>query len=141
MSCDTFVVLPANDNVPVLFAKNSDREPTEAQNIVHLKRATHKAGSMVNCQRLSIKQVAETFDVVLFQPHWLWGGEMGVNEHSVCIGNEAVFTNSKFTSNKPVTFVCLLLSSLKARIANLGRTVFDWNGFASIGVGTFEKCT
>lgn len=106
MSCDTFVVLPASSDEPILFGKNSDREATEAHNIVFLKGAQHKPGAMVNCQRLSILQVAQTFDVVLFQPHWLWGGEMGVNEHSVCIGNEAVFTNSKYTSKKPVsTFV------------------------------------
>lgn len=43
------------------------------------------------CTYIEIEQVAHTYAVVLSRPAWLWGAEMGANEHQVCIGNEAVW--------------------------------------------------
>lgn len=43
------------------------------------------------CTYIEIDQVPETYAVVLSRPAWLWGAEMGANEHGVCIGNEAVW--------------------------------------------------
>lgn len=82
--CDTVVVVP--EQGPVWFAKNSDREPSEAQ--------------LVECHDGSAGQgvpdglpLAPTrFRTVVSRPAWMWGCEMGVNEHGVAIGNEAVFT-------------------------------------------------
>ena len=44
---------------------------------------------------IEIAQVPHTHAVVLAKPYWIWGAEMGVNEHGVSIGNEAVFTKAQ----------------------------------------------
>ncbi len=90
--CDTFVTLPDRANKQaILFAKNSDREPDEAQAIVRIP-ATQHPERMVRCTYIEVPQVKETFEVLLSKPFQMWGAEMGANEHGVVIGNEAVFT-------------------------------------------------
>jgi secernin len=91
--CDTFVALAgttASDGV--LLAKNSDREPNEAHQVVHVPGAEHPPEEELRCTYLTIPQVARTHAVLLAKPYWIWGAEMGANEHGVVIGNEAVFT-------------------------------------------------
>lgn len=91
--CDTFVALGnATRDGSVIFGKNSDREPNEAQELVLMPHAQHPRDSEVKCTYITIPQVAETYAVLLSKPFWIWGAEMGANEHGVVIGNEAVFT-------------------------------------------------
>jgi secernin len=91
--CDTMVALGnATADGSVLFAKNSDREPNEAQYMLHIPAADHDAGSQVQCTYIQIPQVGHTNSVLLSKPFWMWGAEMGANEHGVVIGNEAVFS-------------------------------------------------
>jgi secernin len=76
----------------IWFAKNSDREPGEAQIIEHLPRVNHHTAKTLQCTYLEIPQSAETNEVLLSRPFWMWGAEIGSNEHGVTIGNEAVWT-------------------------------------------------
>lgn len=94
--CDTMVALgPAGADGATLFAKNSDREPDETQNLVILPGSRHEPGETVKCTYISIPQAEETYAVLLCRPFWMFGAEMGANEHGVVIGNEAVFTKEK----------------------------------------------
>ena len=91
--CDTFVALAnATRDGSVIFGKNSDREPNEAHELVLIPRATHDSSAQVKMTYISIPQVRETNAVLLSKPFWIWGAEMGANEHGVVIGNQAVFT-------------------------------------------------
>ncbi len=91
--CDTLVAAGSvTADGSVLFAKNSDREPNEAHELVILPHARHSPGSAVRCTYIEIPQADETFAVLLAKPFWIWGAEMGANEHGVVIGNEAVFS-------------------------------------------------
>lgn len=95
--CDTLVAMQdAVRDGSVILAKNSDREPNEAQNITFIPAAEHLPGSMVRCTYIEIPQVSRTFAALLSRPFWMFGAEMGVNEHSVAIGNEAVFTKEQY---------------------------------------------
>lgn len=91
--CDTIVAVPpATADGAVWFGKNSDREPGEAQIVEHLPAQKINAPGALRCTYVELPQAAETYEVVLSRPFWMWGAEMGANSRSVAIGNEAVFT-------------------------------------------------
>ena len=89
-SCDTFAISKALANCSSnLLAKNSDRPIGEAQALCYYPPADHPDNALLQCTHLQIPQVRQTYAVLGSRPYWIWGFEMGVNEHGVCIGNEA----------------------------------------------------
>ena len=89
--CDTHVLI--KDNM-VFFAKNSDREPGEAQLVVRALPVLNDHAKKLKTTYITIDQVPRRHGVVLSKPFWLWGAEMGANDRGVVIGNEAIFSRA-----------------------------------------------
>ena len=112
--CDTIVATSgATADGTVLFGKNSDREPNEAHHVISIPAEDHSPGSQVSCTYINIPQVAHTNALLLAKPFWMWGAEMGANEHGVAIGNEAVFTKEPYEKGKSLTGMDLLRLALE----------------------------
>jgi len=115
--CDTFVALrDATANGSVLLAKSADTEINEAQHVLKLPRQEYPEGAMLRLTHLVIPQARTTHEVLLDKSFWLYGGEIGVNEHGVAIGNEAVFSNLK--SDKDGVILIDLLRLMLERTQN-----------------------
>ncbi len=87
--CDTQVLRHGD---VTFFAKNSDREPDEPQSIHYYPAVRSDSSPTVDTTYITVEQVPDRHAMILSQPSWIWGAEMGVNEHGLVIGNEAVFT-------------------------------------------------
>ncbi|MBK8821032.1 MAG: hypothetical protein IPN58_00095 [Anaerolineales bacterium] len=97
--CDTLIATKlSTSNGIAIFGKNSDRPVNEGQSMVYFPAQTYNAGSVLKCTYIEIPQVEKTHAVLLSKPFWMWGAEMGINEHGLVIGNEAVY--SKIPANK-----------------------------------------
>lgn len=116
--CDTLVALPNHTaSGRLVFAKNSDREPNEAQAILRVPAATHEE-EWLQCTYTRVPQVRYTHEVILSKPFQMWGAEMGANEHGLVIGNEAVFTRVKMPHrNTGLTGMDLLRLALERTAA------------------------
>ncbi|HDZ19635.1 MAG TPA: peptidase C69 [archaeon] len=92
--CDTFIAMGDSTlDGSIIFGKNSDRPYDEVQLITFAPRMKYSKAEVLKSTHISIPQVTETSAVLLSQPWWMWGAEMGVNEHGVAIGNESVYTH------------------------------------------------
>jgi len=120
--CDTVVALAnATSQGCVIFGKNSDREPNEAQVVEYHPRL--RRGGRVKCTYITIPDVDETRSVLISRPYWMWGAEMGVNENGVAIGNEAVFTNVAHERDGLIGMDLLRLGLERSRDADEGLRV------------------
>jgi len=123
--CDTFLALPSvTADGSVIFGKNSDREPNEAQALEY-----HPAQAFVGptrdkciCTYIAIPQIREIFATLLCRPFWMWGAEMGANEKGVVIGNEAVWTRMPLIKKGGLTGMDLIRLALE-RSANASQAL------------------
>lgn len=109
--CDTFVRnagIQASGqgraNSTALFGKTSDRHPDEPQMLfvgsADLNKWEGECGQTLDkytdgpliALRKVYDQFSHPYQVLISRPIWMWGGEMGLNERGVAIGNEAVFS-------------------------------------------------
>jgi secernin len=111
--CDTILASPEStaDHV-MLFGKNSDRQRNEAQTVEHFARADHPTDVQLKCTYVAIPQIRHTHSVLLCRPYWIWGAEMGANEHGVVIGNEGVQARSPAPQEMALTGMDLLRLAL-----------------------------
>lgn len=94
--CDTFVALPpVTQNSSVIFAKNADCQVNEAHMLEYLPRQKHLPGAVFRTTHIVIPQVEVTYETLLSKSFWTWGGEIGINEHGLAVGNEAVITTNQ----------------------------------------------
>jgi hypothetical protein len=90
--CDLLVALPAaTDRGHTLFAKNSDRPPTEQQVLEWLPRRRER-GTTTTYLTIDGPAGGETLGVLGSRPAWMWGLEHGVNEAGVAAGNATIYT-------------------------------------------------
>jgi len=134
--CDTLVATPeATADGVTVFAKNSDRDPNEAHHLLNVPAADHPRGSSVGCTYITIPQAAHTHAVLLAKPFWIWGAEMGANEHGLAIGNEAVFTKVPYWKEGALIGMDLLRLALE-RATNAAEAVTAITGLlAAYGQG------
>jgi hypothetical protein len=89
--CDALCALPAATGGSTLFAKNSDRPPTERQVLEWLPPRLDT--SPVRATHISVApHPTPTLGVLGSRPVWGWGLEHGVNVAGVAVGNATIYT-------------------------------------------------
>lgn len=90
--CDT-IYCASGVSAGSFFGKNSDRTPSEPQSFCIVPRRPVSEQAVLGGKSFAVKDAGLAF--VLSKPSWMAGGEMGLNERGVAIGNEAVFSRFK----------------------------------------------
>jgi len=112
--CDTLAATPAvTATGSMLFAKNSDRERNEAQALEMIPHRRHAPDARLRATYIEIDQVPETHACLISRPFWMWGAEMGANEHGVVIGNEAMHSHIPAQRRRALTGMDLLRLGLE----------------------------
>ncbi len=92
-ACDTWVAMGDQTLCGyTIHAKNSDRPIFGCQPLVYNAAKQWPAGAEIDLVRTKIPQTRLTYATLGSSPYWSWGYEEGINEHSVAIGNEAIWT-------------------------------------------------
>jgi len=107
--CDTLCKYTPDD---FYFGKNSDRSPNEPNLTVFIP-AEPDTTKARKCTYIGIEEQYASHAMLLVKPSWMWGAEMGVNDQSVMIGNEAVFTRAKGNKDKALIGMDLLRLGLE----------------------------
>lgn len=76
----------------------------------------------LQCTYIEIEQVPKTHAVVLSRPSWLWGAEMGANEHGVCVANEAVVTREPASESEALLGMDLVRWVAHQAVSSLSNT-------------------
>src|SRR5689334_6353367 len=93
--CDTWVALrDVTLSQNVIFGKNSDRPIFDCQPLVFSPRREWSPSSHIQTEYIELPQSDVTYAHLGSRPYWCWGYEEGINEYSVVIGNEAIFTKT-----------------------------------------------
>ena len=110
--CDTLAALPVSTaRGATLFAKNSDRERNEAQGL-EMSPRRRDAGPL-KLTYLTIPDAPATHACLLSRPFWMWGAEIGANEHGVAIGNEALHAKTPAQRKRALTGMDLVRLGLE----------------------------
>jgi secernin len=117
--CDSIVSVSPQG---VWLAKNSDREPGEAQSVEwHAARfAPASRHARRRCTHVEVDDVGPRHALVISRPAWMWGAEMGINERGLAIANEAVFTRMPVAEQGLTGMDLLRLALERANTARAG---------------------
>jgi len=93
--CDTWIAMSnATEAQNIIVGKNSDRPIFDCQPLLLHPRREWSQNSNIQLEYVRLPQAEVTFATLGSSPYWCWGYEEGINEYSVVIGNEAIFTKT-----------------------------------------------
>src|SRR5262245_5421191 len=93
--CDTWIAMSnATQAQHIILGKNSDRPIFDCQPLLLYPRQEWPENSSIRLEYVELPQAQVTFATLGSSPYWCWGYEEGINEYSLVIGNEAIFTKT-----------------------------------------------